>query len=268
MFTFFPLHAAGVYGMKQDCCSDYMVSSYTPTLSALRRSMSGMTPLDHGQTSILLVAEKLPQSKHPSRMLPAVEHELELIQNIIESAGIDIVTSLRSDTTIAAVLDNLPRANFVHLACHGVQARKDALQSSFLLGDGELTISRIMDLKLDRPFFAYLSACETAHGDDKQPDQVMHLAAAMLFAGFRSIVATMWLVIPPPVLVWMCAHFILRSMNDQVGPEVASAFYTELLSRPVITADDIPYALDVAIALLRASGVKVEVWASFMHIGA
>jgi hypothetical protein len=231
--------------------------------------MSGVTPLGYGQTSILLVSEKLPQSNHPSRVLPAVEHELELIQNIIESAGINIVANLRSKTTITTVLDNLSRANFVHLACHGVQARKDALQSSFLLGDGELTISKIMDLKLDKPFFAYLSACETAHGDDEQPDQVMHLAAAMLFAGFRSIVATMWQVTPPPALLeWMYADFILRSMSDHVGPEVANAFYAELLSRPAITADDIPYALDSAIVLLRASGVKAEEWAPFMHIGA
>jgi CHAT domain-containing protein len=49
-----------------------------------------------------------------------------------------------------------------------------------------------MEFELDRPWFAYLSACETAKGDAKQPDQVMHLAAAMLFAGFKHVVATMW----------------------------------------------------------------------------
>jgi CHAT domain-containing protein len=37
-----------------------------------------------------------------------------------------------------------------------------------------------------------MSACETAKGDQKQPDQVVHLAAAMLFAGFQSVVGTMW----------------------------------------------------------------------------
>jgi CHAT domain-containing protein len=53
-----------------------------------------------------------------------------------------------------------------------------------------------MKLNLERPLLAFLSACETATGDIRQPDQTIHLAAAMLFAGFQSVVATMWYGIP------------------------------------------------------------------------
>jgi CHAT domain-containing protein len=49
-----------------------------------------------------------------------------------------------------------------------------------------------MDIKLENAFLAYLSACQTATGDREQPDQAMHLAAAMLYSGFKSVVATMW----------------------------------------------------------------------------
>jgi CHAT domain-containing protein len=52
-------------------------------------------------------------------------------------------------------------------------------------------VSKLMNLNLDRAWFAYLSVCETAKGDE-QPDQVVHLAAAMLHADFKSVVATMW----------------------------------------------------------------------------
>jgi CHAT domain-containing protein len=83
-------------------------------------------------------------------------------------------------------------ASFVHLACHGIQHRTNALESRFYLSNGMLTISKLMALELDQPWSGYLSACETAKGDAKQPDQVMHLAAAMLFVGFKSVVATMW----------------------------------------------------------------------------
>jgi CHAT domain-containing protein len=58
-----------------------------------------------------------------------------------------------------------------------------------------------MELKLDYAFLAFLSACETAKGDNEQPDQAMHLAAAMLFSGFKSIVATMWYVDPELLLL-------------------------------------------------------------------
>jgi CHAT domain-containing protein len=83
-------------------------------------------------------------------------------------------------------------ANIVHLACHGIQDPKSAIDSGFCLGDGRLTISKLMEIKLDNPFLAFLSACETAKGDHNQPDQVMHLAAAMMFLGFKAVVATMW----------------------------------------------------------------------------
>jgi CHAT domain-containing protein len=51
-----------------------------------------------------------------------------------------------------------------------------------------------MDLKLPKAMITYLSACETAKGGKKQPDQAVHLAASMLFCGFRSVVGTMWYV--------------------------------------------------------------------------
>ena len=45
---------------------------------------------------------------------------------------------------------------------------------------------------LDGAFLTFLSVCETAKGDNAPPDQAIHLAAAMLFAGCKSVVGTMW----------------------------------------------------------------------------
>jgi CHAT domain-containing protein len=53
-------------------------------------------------------------------------------------------------------------------------------------------VSDIMELDLKSPYLAFLSADETAKGDCGQSDQSMHLAATMLFVGFKSVVATMW----------------------------------------------------------------------------
>jgi CHAT domain-containing protein len=58
--------------------------------------------------------------------------------------------------------------------------------------DKTITLSELMPLNLPNAFLAVLSACETAKGDEAQPDQTVHLAAAMLHAGFKSVVATMW----------------------------------------------------------------------------
>jgi CHAT domain-containing protein len=85
-------------------------------------------------------------------------------------------------------------ASIVHLACHGVQDVNDPLNSGFVLSDGRLMLSDLMDLDIKEAQLAVLSACETAKGDRNMPDQVVHLAAGMMFAGFTSIVGTLWYV--------------------------------------------------------------------------
>jgi hypothetical protein len=66
------------------------------------------------------------------------------------------------------------------------------MKSAFLLHDGRLSNKDIIRLDLPHACFAFLSACQTAKGDRNAPDQAMHLAASMLFCGFRSVVGTMW----------------------------------------------------------------------------
>lgn len=84
----------------------------------------------------------------------------------------------------------------LHLACHGHQDPTNPLESGFVMSDRMVTVSDLMSLNLPNAVFAFLSACETAKSDAKQPDQAIHLAATMLFAGFKSVVGTMWSVRP------------------------------------------------------------------------
>jgi hypothetical protein len=57
-------------------------------------------------------------------------------------------------------------------------------------------------------------------------------------------------------------------MCDTDGPQVAKLFYERLFSKPEITLEDIPYALDYAVDELRKTGVPPERWATFIHMGA
>jgi hypothetical protein len=59
-----------------------------------------------------------------------------------------------------------------------------------------------------------------------------------------------------------------RAMSDDDGPYVAKLFYDKLFEKTQIEADDIPYALDYAVTELRKSGVSLERWATFIHMGA
>ena len=98
-------------------------------------------------------------------------------------------------STVEAVLDELVRASILHLACHGQQHPSNPLQSGFRLRNGTLSVAALMRLHLPNAILAFLSACETAKGEETQPDQAVHLAATMLFVGFQSVIATMWYVI-------------------------------------------------------------------------
>ncbi|KAJ6578945.1 hypothetical protein B0H10DRAFT_1683237, partial [Mycena sp. CBHHK59/15] len=94
------------------------------------------------------------------------------------------------------------------LACHGIQ---DLL----ILLDNRLKVSDIMHTQgsespAGNMSFTFLSACKTAKGDQSQPNEAMHLAATLLFAGFHGVVATMW------------------TMNNLDGPKIADTFYQYL----------------------------------------
>jgi CHAT domain-containing protein len=198
-----------------------------------------------------------------------VRKELACVESIATTKKFGhTVESIPSAATAERVIDRIKPANFVHLACHGIQHQTKALESGFYLRDGMLTISKLMDLKLDQPWFAYLSACETAKGDAEQPDQVMHLAAAMLFAGFKSVIATMWLVELPKCAVIVKLTQVRRAMGDEDGPLLAEWFYEELMSNETIHADDIAYALDGAVQKLREKEPSPKRWAQFIHLGA
>jgi CHAT domain-containing protein len=150
-------------------------------------------PLSRGDLSVALVAEKQAQDANLP-VIHDVDTEIEDVAAVAKSSGVKILDQWVGSTTIEDTSKAMQTANIVHLACHGIQDDSDATQSGFCLGDGRLTIAKLMELKLDNAFLAFLSACETAKGDKEQPDQAMHLAAAMLFSGFKSVVATMWYV--------------------------------------------------------------------------
>jgi CHAT domain-containing protein len=91
---------------------------------------------------------------------------------------------------LRSLLEETP-GHILHLACHGVQDA-DPLGSALLMHDGKFTIENMLQLNIPKAVLAYLSACQTAKGDKNAPDQAVHLAASMLFCGFRSVVGTMW----------------------------------------------------------------------------
>jgi hypothetical protein len=58
--------------------------------------------------------------------------------------------------------------------------------------DGGFSIQDLMELNLPHAVLAYLSSGGTAESDEQAPNHAVHLAASVLFCGFRSAVGAMW----------------------------------------------------------------------------
>jgi CHAT domain-containing protein len=191
VFSHVPLHAAGATELNETVgLTDYVVPSYTPTLGAVLSARQGFSPIRKTQAKVLLACVPEPFQWAP---LPLAKQEILDIQALIPDALVLTELELQGEgATAGDVLNQLPQATILHLACHGYQNLENPLDSGFVMRDRMLTLSELMDLRLPHAFLAFLSACETARGDSNQPDQAVHLAAAMLFAGFRSVIGTMW----------------------------------------------------------------------------
>jgi len=124
--------------------------------------------------------------------LPATREELARIQKHVPPENLVCLGIPGAPALIDTVLSHLPTVSIAHFACHGEQGAMNPLSSALILEDGQLNLSRIMKQSIPRATLAFLSACQTSTGDAKLPDEAIHLAAALLFTGFRGTVATMW----------------------------------------------------------------------------
>lgn len=105
---------------------------------------------------------------------------------------------VRKDATESAFRRHAGDFRYVHFATHGEFNADAPLKSTLLLarepqGDGLLTVDKLYSLRLDADLVT-LSACETGLGKIANGDDVVGLTRGFLYAGSRSIVASLWKV--------------------------------------------------------------------------
>jgi CHAT domain-containing protein len=117
--------------------------------------------------------------------------------------------------------------------------------------DGPLAITDIIRPHLQnlQPEFAFLSACHTTVGHSSSPDEAIHLAAAMQFSGFRSVIGSMW------------------SVDDEIAGQIVSTFYDNLVDTSgKLDCTQAAVALHKAMKKLR-NKIPFEQQIVFIHIG-
>jgi CHAT domain-containing protein len=247
VFCSLPLHAMGPVQSDVDPPQyflDLYIPSYIPSLSALIESRKPGSQMIC-KPSILLVA-------HPDENMPAAPKEMRAVQAV----DTQVTTLFLTKATRAAVLSRLCDHQFVHIVSHGILEPGKPFEASFKLHKGKrLQLLDIIRSQLPDAEFAFLSACHTAELTEKSIlDEVLHLAAAMQFCGFRSVVGTMW------------------AMADIDGPDLARHFYESVFSDEAQAGryhERTAGALrDAVFHLRRKGGISLERWVNFVHYGA
>jgi len=123
------------------------------------------------------------------------------------------VAHVGADATIAALQQDAPRADLLHLACHARFRADNPRFSALLLADGALTVDLAESLDLG-PCTVVMSACETGL---TAGDEAVGLVRAFLVAGAARVVASLW-----PVDDRVTAAFMAR-FHDKVRAGADSA---------------------------------------------
>ena len=231
--------------------SDFAISSYIPNLGVLLPKSNSSK---NTKNDMLMVSQ--PYTPHFEE-IPSAKYEVEKIKKQLSVHGIQHLILEGEDGTVTQVLQSLENFRCVHLACHASQNLKDPLKSACYLHDGPLELSAIIKKNLPHADFAFLSACQTSTGDQNLSEEVVHLAAGMLAAGYRSVVATLW------------------SIPDKFGPAVTEPFYERLLQSGggKLNGAGAAEALHYAIESLKNNPEIYKLsdpllaWVPYMHVG-
>ena len=249
-FCSLPLHAMGPIPSEDNnkvYFMDLYIPSYTQSLAALIESRkTGSQAQTVDKPSLLLVAQ--PET------LPGALGEI----NVIEALVSPVKALVSEMATPATVIEGLRDHRFAHFISHGLLETGKPFDASFELhGGGRLTLLEIVRSHLPTAEFAFLSACHTAElTDESIADEGLHLAAAVQYCGFRSVVGTMW------------------AMADTDGKDLSKHFYKSVFSdssrrRGVPYYERSAKALRDAVKKLRRKrGITLERWVNFVHYGA
>ncbi|MFB7051875.1 CHAT domain-containing protein [Streptomyces vinaceus] len=272
-----PLHAAGHHAdAPQDpyrrTVMDRVVSSYTPTVRALRHARERGRP-PGGRTGAAATGRALIVAMPTTPGLPGegrlrfVDAEAAVLEGLFPDR---VVLRERgrgagdAAPTKANVLEHLPRCAVAHFACHGTSDPADPSQSRLLLHDhavAPLTVGSLAPVALDHARLAYLSACRTAAIDTVDLlDEAIHLTSAFQLAGFPHVIGTLWEIDDQTAV--RIARAFYEGLRTDAGPldpdRAARALHSAV--RQVRDGHDLPPGYDRRRAPL--------LWAAHLHAGA
>jgi tetratricopeptide (TPR) repeat protein len=175
----------------------------------------------------------------PDERAPKILDEVRAVAEILPDNRL-LVAKAATREALARYGDG---CRFLHLATHGLHRRDNPMFSALQLGDDRMSLLDLYDLELGVDL-AVLSGCGTGLSDVRGFDELVGLTRGLLFAGARSVVATLW------------------DVNDDSTAELMRHFYRRLMERPEPAA-----ALRDAMLAVRQTHPHPYYWAPFVLTG-
>ncbi|MBT3509009.1 MAG: CHAT domain-containing protein [Nitrospina sp.] len=140
--------------------------------------------------SILLLGN--PELDNEALNLPYSEIEIDNASTFFP----DSVKLSRSEASETNLKNKASSYDVLHFATHATFDNDEPFNSSLLLAsdgsnDGKLTVEEIYQLQL-KPSLVVLSACDTGLGKYSAGDEIIGFYRAFMYAGAKSIIATLW----------------------------------------------------------------------------
>ncbi|MDE3197016.1 MAG: CHAT domain-containing protein [Acidobacteriota bacterium] len=196
---------------------------------------------------VFRLCESLPASRHTESLVMGIP-DAYAPSIAEETAAVSEVLGARPFTgpgaTPRVLREHGARSRFVHIATHGIFRRDNPLFSSIQLGDSRLSVLDLYRLHLKADLVT-LSGCSTGLNAVVGGDEIMGLIRGVLFAGARSVLASLW------------------DVHDESTTEFMRAFY-----RVAVGGAPPVEALRRAIAEVREKWPHPYYWAPFLLVGA
>ncbi len=175
----------------------------------------------------------------PDERAPSILEEARAVAETLPRSTL----LLGEQATREAVAHEARSRRIVHISTHGLYREDNPMFSAIKLGNTRLSLFDLYDLDLDAEL-AVLSGCGTGLSSVVGADELVGLSRGLLYAGARSVLATLW------------------DVNDESTTGFMRGFYRHLM-----TGRSPAEALQRAIWDLRADYPHPYFWAPFVLIG-
>jgi CHAT domain-containing protein len=175
----------------------------------------------------------------PDAQAPFIEDEVRAVAKILPGAALLIGTEANGEN----LRERGRGSRAIHIATHGTFRQDNPMFSSIRLGEGNLALYDLYQLRLDCELMT-LSGCATGLNVVTAGDELLGLVRGLLFAGARSLLLSLW------------------DVHDRATAEFMTLFYERLRS-----ASSKAVALQQAMLAMREHHPHPYFWAPFTLTG-